>query len=147
MNFEVLLRLFLAREARTERVYGSSVVCYQSVFLRPFLPQLPMLKNYCPKAAMVYRVYVPVTLGFAILSIAAPYQTAVSIQNYVNSLLAIYTLIAGLRLDPGPQTRQILHHRLVVNDGRNLSQHEYAWWIPGTSDSTATRWVQSLMSY
>jgi signal transduction histidine kinase len=38
-----------------------------------------------------------VTLGFAILSIAAPYQTAVSIQNYVNSLLAIYTLIAGIR--------------------------------------------------
>lgn len=66
-------------------------------FFALFLPQLLMLKNYCPKAAMVYRVYVPVTLGFAILSIAAPYQTAVSIQNYVNSLLAIYTLIAGIR--------------------------------------------------
>ena len=66
-------------------------------FFALFLPQLLMLKNYCPKAAMVYRVYVPVTLGFAILSMAAPYQTAVSIQNYVNSLLAIYTLIAGIR--------------------------------------------------
>ena len=66
-------------------------------FFALFLPQLLMLKNYCPKAAMVYRVYVPVTLGFAILSMAAPYQTAVSIQNYVNSALAIYTLIAGIR--------------------------------------------------
>ena len=66
-------------------------------FFALFLPQLLMLKNYCPKAAMVYRVYVPVTLGFAILSMAAPYQTAVSIQNYVNSLLAIYTLVAGIR--------------------------------------------------
>ena len=66
-------------------------------FFALFLPQLLMLKNYCPKAAMVYRVYVPVTLGFAILSMAAPYQTAVSIQNYVNSLLAVYTLLAGIR--------------------------------------------------
>ncbi len=66
-------------------------------FFALFLPQLLMLKNYCPKAAMVYRVYVPVTLGFALLSMAAPYQTAVSIQNYVNSILAIYTLIAGIR--------------------------------------------------
>lgn len=66
-------------------------------FFALFLPQLLMLKNYCPKAAMVYRVYIPVTLGFAILSMAAPYQTAVSIQNYVNSILAIYTLIAGIR--------------------------------------------------
>ena len=66
-------------------------------FFALFLPQLLMLKNYCPKAAMVYRVYIPVTLGFAILSMAAPYQTAVSIQNYVNSALAIYTLIAGIR--------------------------------------------------
>ena len=66
-------------------------------FFALFLPQLLILKNYCPKAAMVYRVYIPVTLGFAILSMAAPYQTAVSIQNYVNSLLAVYTLIAGVR--------------------------------------------------
>ena len=66
-------------------------------FFALFLPQLLYLRNYCPKADMVYRIYVPVTLAFAVMSFAAPYQTAVSWQNYVNSFLAIYTLIAGIR--------------------------------------------------
>ena len=66
-------------------------------FFALFLPQLLNLQHYSPRAALVYRIFVPVTLAFAVLSFTAPYLIAISIQNYVNSALAIYTLIVGIK--------------------------------------------------
>ncbi|WP_370292629.1 7TM diverse intracellular signaling domain-containing protein [Thalassolituus sp.] len=63
-----------------------------------FLPSLLNLKELSPAALRLYRAYIPVTLLFGLLSLIAPYQLSVSLQNLVNALVALYSLMLGIRL-------------------------------------------------
>lgn len=67
-------------------------------FFSLFLPRILDLKKYAPGSWLVYKIYTPVTVLFMILAFTTPYYFAVSLQNLVNALIAIYTLIIGVRV-------------------------------------------------
>jgi len=63
-----------------------------------FLPSLLNLRKLDYTSYRVFRLYIPVTLLFAIMSLTTPYELAVSVQNMVNAVIALYSFVVGIRL-------------------------------------------------
>ncbi|MEC8443505.1 MAG: 7TM diverse intracellular signaling domain-containing protein [Pseudomonadota bacterium] len=67
-------------------------------FFSMFIPRFLELKKYNYGSYMLYRIYMPVTIVFMVLSFVAPYSFAVSVQNLMNAVLAVYTLIVAIQV-------------------------------------------------
>ena len=67
-------------------------------FFSLFLPSLLNLKQYSRSSWIMYRIYTPLTILFMGFALFTPYYFAVSVQNLINAMVALYTLIIGIRL-------------------------------------------------
>lgn len=99
MNFEgSAFGYFWPNEPHWNKVMMPLSFAITQFFFSLFLPRILDLKNYAPTSWVLYRIYTPITVLFMILAFTAPYYFSVSLQNLINSIVAIYTLIIGIRV-------------------------------------------------
>lgn len=99
MNFEgSAFGYFWPEEPHWNKVMMPLSFAITQFFFSLFLPRILELKKYAPSSYLLYRIYTPVTVLFMVLAFVTPYYFSVSLQNLVNSMIAIYTLIVGIRV-------------------------------------------------
>jgi PAS domain S-box-containing protein len=99
MNFEgSAFGYFWPEEPHWNKVMMPLSFAITQFFFSLFLPRILELKKYAPSSWLLYRIYTPVTVLFMVLAFVAPYYFSVSLQNLVNSVVAVYTLIVAIRV-------------------------------------------------